>query len=280
MSIGDKIKGLRTGKGMSQAELAEKLNVSRQAVTKWENDNGTPEVESLIAIADLFEISVDALVKDGAPVFSSAIQYDIETAKDFEFELTPCRSVTLEGHDSEKVRIEMTSDTIADLDSDLKASIDDSRRNMNVKIRRKNDLTDSDCRENLTVRILLPRKYIGRIELETDVSDLHLRSFSTKDIEFGGSANTITLKDVHGQAEMDVRSDCTFLVYDLDGSLEINQVDRSSVVKIPKDVGFRPVNAGRKCDLDVSKKLSSSDKSEDIIELNGMKSSLRIEALK
>ena len=86
MTIGEKIKNLRNGKKMSQAELADSLGVSRQAVTKWETDGGTPEIESLVAIAGTFGTSVDALVKDDLPCFSSFIQYDIESKKDFEID--------------------------------------------------------------------------------------------------------------------------------------------------------------------------------------------------
>ena len=49
---------------MSQEQLAEKLCVSRQAVTKWENDKGMPNIESLQAIAKLFDVSVDFLLTD------------------------------------------------------------------------------------------------------------------------------------------------------------------------------------------------------------------------
>lgn len=47
MSLGEKLKENRKKAGLSQEELAEKLNVSRQAITKWENDKGFPSIESL-----------------------------------------------------------------------------------------------------------------------------------------------------------------------------------------------------------------------------------------
>lgn len=277
--IGDKIKSLRANKGLSQNELAERLNVSRQAVTKWESNNGAPDIDNIVAISDLFGISIDSLVRNEFKCFSSIIQYDIETAKDFELDITPSKSLSIEGHNSEKIRIEMSSDTISDLDSDLKAYIDDNRRNISIRIGRKNDLTDSECREDLVVRILLPKEFISRIELKTDTEELHLCGFTTKNMEFNGSARTIVLKDVHGQTEMDVRSDCTFLIYDLDGTLEINQIERSSVLRIPRDAKFNAVNAGRKCELDISKKLAPNVKCEDVIEFNGSKSALSIKVL-
>lgn len=66
MNIGERIYNLRTEADMSQGDLAEKLNVSRQSVSKWENNNSTPDIEKLVLIADVFGITVDELVKDDA----------------------------------------------------------------------------------------------------------------------------------------------------------------------------------------------------------------------
>lgn len=62
--FGDKLKKLRQNINMTQEELADKLNVSRPAVSKWETEKGYPSLESLKDIADLFEISIDELISD------------------------------------------------------------------------------------------------------------------------------------------------------------------------------------------------------------------------
>ena len=54
-------------KGLSQEELANRLNVSRQTISKWEVGDSTPDMEKLIAISDMFEISLDELVMDKIP---------------------------------------------------------------------------------------------------------------------------------------------------------------------------------------------------------------------
>lgn len=62
MNLGENIYRLRTGKNMSQGDLADALEVSRQSVSKWENNSATPELEKLIKMSELFGISLDELV--------------------------------------------------------------------------------------------------------------------------------------------------------------------------------------------------------------------------
>ncbi len=62
MQLGKEIKQLRKLSGMTQEQLAEKLNVSRQALSKWENGAGMPDLESAVKISRLFRISLDELL--------------------------------------------------------------------------------------------------------------------------------------------------------------------------------------------------------------------------
>ncbi|MDP7981093.1 helix-turn-helix domain-containing protein [Bacillus sp. WLY-B-L8] len=64
MAFGEKLFKLRKEKGLSQEALAEKLNTTRQAVSKWENGQGFPETEKLLMIGNIFGVSVDYLLKD------------------------------------------------------------------------------------------------------------------------------------------------------------------------------------------------------------------------
>ncbi len=68
MSLGETIRECRKKAALSQEQLAGKLNVSRQAVTKWESDKGIPDIANLIAISDEFELSLDELIKGNATV--------------------------------------------------------------------------------------------------------------------------------------------------------------------------------------------------------------------
>lgn len=67
MTFAEKLKFIRKQAGMSQEQLAEKLCVSRQAVTKWETDAGIPDIENIMSISALFDISMTscALMKEG-----------------------------------------------------------------------------------------------------------------------------------------------------------------------------------------------------------------------
>lgn len=66
MTLGEKLRSLRAEKGWDQEALAERLDVSRQAVSKWELDKTVPEVKYIVAISELFGVTTDYLLKDTA----------------------------------------------------------------------------------------------------------------------------------------------------------------------------------------------------------------------
>lgn len=61
MTFGGKLKSIRKQAGLSQEKLAEKIGVSRQAITKWETDAGIPDIENIMAISTLFGVFIDEL---------------------------------------------------------------------------------------------------------------------------------------------------------------------------------------------------------------------------
>ena len=58
MTLGQRIQKGRKEAGLSQEELAEQLGVSRQAVSRWENDNGYPEMEKIIRLSQIYQVSL------------------------------------------------------------------------------------------------------------------------------------------------------------------------------------------------------------------------------
>ncbi len=68
MNMADRIQYLRKTKGMSQEELADKVGVSRQAVSKWESEQSTPDLEKIIIMSDFFGVTTDYILKGIEPV--------------------------------------------------------------------------------------------------------------------------------------------------------------------------------------------------------------------
>ncbi len=92
INFSEKLFELRKVKGLSQEELAEKVDVSRQTVSKWEMGQSTPEMEKLIALSELFDISIDELVgkeKDSNELNNSVIdnKIKVKTKKSIVFKI-------------------------------------------------------------------------------------------------------------------------------------------------------------------------------------------------
>lgn len=65
LNVGTRLKELRKEKGMTQKELSEKIHLSRQTISKWENNNSLPDIQTLILLAEIFETTVlDILNED------------------------------------------------------------------------------------------------------------------------------------------------------------------------------------------------------------------------
>ena len=74
MEFGKQIKKLRQEAQLSQEELAERIYVSRQTISNWENDKSYPDVNSLVLLSEIFQISLDNLIKGDIEVMKDVIQ--------------------------------------------------------------------------------------------------------------------------------------------------------------------------------------------------------------
>lgn len=68
MTLGEKIQKLRKACGLSQMQLAEQLNVSRQSISKWELNESVPDINKIIKLSEVFSVSVDELVRENPAV--------------------------------------------------------------------------------------------------------------------------------------------------------------------------------------------------------------------
>lgn len=72
MSIGERITDLRKNRNLSQGQLADALEISRQAVSKWENDQASPDTLKLIKLAEILDTEVEYLATGRKPVYEEA----------------------------------------------------------------------------------------------------------------------------------------------------------------------------------------------------------------
>ena len=79
MSLGENIYNLRVEKNLSQGGLADALDVSRQSVSKWENNSAVPELDKLVKMAEIFGVTIDQLVTGQAPETTRAEQPSCES---------------------------------------------------------------------------------------------------------------------------------------------------------------------------------------------------------
>ncbi|MCQ2483433.1 MAG: DUF5680 domain-containing protein [Clostridia bacterium] len=87
MNFAEKLQLIRKSKGFTQEELADKLDVSRQAVAKWESGQVYPDISNLIQISNMFNVTVDYLVKDQACMVSCLGDMEPDVAQLIRFRL-------------------------------------------------------------------------------------------------------------------------------------------------------------------------------------------------
>ena len=233
MTFAEKLKSMRKQSGMSQEKLAEKIGVSRQAITKWENNTGIPDIENMLALSSLFNVSVDELLsnekiekKQTDYLYESVTEYDIDNIKRYDMNLGGANTLVLSGYEGEKIRVRLASNTLATLQSDFKVKID----------------------ENL--------------ELETKTHNVIIDGFV-------------------GTLEIDCNLDMNIVCNTLSGSVEVNQISATSRICVPENAEFTAVKKGigtsilYEMDGKKAEDFSAAD-SENVIELNGMKSELVI----
>lgn len=286
--ISMRIRELRKQAKLSQEMMAEKIGVSRQAITKWETGLGVPDIENLIAIADLFKLSLDELMgrdiehetlaKDY--LYESVTEYDIDGKKDFDISFMGANKLKLYAYEGEKVKVILLSDTISDIQNELKTKIDDIKWKIDIDIKRVGNLSETVAKNELTIKILIPQLYMGEVELNGNTNILELKNLELDNIEFGGKSKEITLENIKSHIEIDTNEDAKLYVKNVEGALDINQLSATSKLYIASTDEFGFVTKGVLnkvlCKQDMLNIKEASEEPKLVIELNGIKSELSI----
>ena len=286
--ISMRIRELRKQAKLSQEMMAEKIGVSRQAITKWETGLGVPDIENLVAIADLFKLSLDELIcrdiehetlaKDY--LYESVTEYDIDGKKDFDISFMGANKLKLYAYEGEKVKVILLSDTISDIQNELKTKIDDIKRKIDIDIKRVGNLSETVAKNELTIKILIPQLYMGEVELNGNTNILELKNLELDNIEFSGKSKEIALENIKSHIEIDTNEDAKLYVKNVEGALDINQLSATSKLYIaPTDeFGFVTKGVLNKvlCKHDMLNIKEVSEEPKLVIELNGIKSELSI----
>ena len=290
MTFAEKLRALRRQAGFSQEKLAEKLGVSRQAITKWETEAGLPEIENIMAVSALFGVSMDELLSNerGAEdppgeLFESVTEYDVDEPKRFDMKLGGAKKLVVSGYAGEKLRVRLASNALPALQSDLKVKIDDVRNRIDVDVLRKNGLTEAAAKEALTIFVQLPSPYIGKVELAANARTVELRSLRCDSVELDIKAREVLLEDVDGSVEIDCNLDMDVLCRSLRGELTLNQISATSRLSIPEGTAFAAAAKGPGNSISFERGGAPAEPfgtpgAGTVIELNGMKSELVISA--
>lgn len=288
MTFAEKLKSIRKQTGMSQEQLAEKLGVSRQAVTKWETDASIPDIENIMAISALFDISIDELLSNekGAKkptdyLYESITEYDIDEPKRYDMKFGGAKQFLLSGYEGEKIRIRMASNSLSTLQKDFKVRIDDIRKRIDVDVNRKNGVSEATAKEAVSIFVQIPSPYIGKIECAVNGETVKICSLECDSIELDIKTPSVILEDVVGTVEINCNLDMDVVCHSLKGEIAINQVSATSKIHVPRDAVFTAVTKGIGTSISYEKYGRQAERfdtpdAENMIELNGIKSELVI----
>jgi len=292
MTFAEKLKELRKQKGISQEQLAEKIYVSRQAITKWESGNGIPDIENLLAISALFNESLDSLLSEEKSLISkneflyeSRTEYDLDSPKKIDLKVGVAHEVIIEKTKDEKIQVIAASQKLSYLSQQVKVKIDEDKKRMDVIVKHSTDLSDIAAEENLFFLVRIPEKFVADIELSSELENLKIRDITFDTIEFDGKIKNAFVTNASGHIEINTNSDVNVEVNGAKGKIDLNHLHAISKVKFAEGQNYYLKNAGRFTRfVDLNGKIlvgkrEKNDPSESvdlIVELNGWRSETQI----
>ena len=275
MLFNEKLKMLRKENDLTQEELAEKLMVSRQAITKWESGDGIPDIENLKQISILFNTTIDELVKEEKEVkidirqkYTYKEELEIDHTKNFDINICKVHELNLMSSTEEKVVVELSSNEEENLEENFKIKFDELYNDLDIDIKSKKEVQD------IIVKIYLPEKYIEEIELNSKIKTLNISNIDLKKIEYDGDLKYLNVRESKGEIVLNTTKCDVEVSYDkLDGTLEVNTFNSTARVELPKENTYKTILKGIKNEfIDAV----NTEDSKNVIELNGMNSKLII----
>ena len=291
MDFGQKLKEIRKTQGLSQEQLAERIGVSRQAITKWETGKGMPDIENMMILAEIFKTTLDDLVSQAMPqsarnppVYHSETSYDIEGKTHFDIKIGAAQSLTVRAGEDEKLRIDLASETLENIGSLCKIRMDENRGKLDVDCIKKEEVSRYEMAESLSVTVSLPKGFTGHCEIDASVGKLFLKGLTLDRLEYDGNAKSAAVSGCRGSIEFTFRESCDITVDGIRGVLDINHWKSGSVVHIPGNADFRVSNKGRGCQVFFQKNGEAAEgggreDSDNILSLSGAHSELIVDLL-
>ena len=273
MFFNEKLKMLRKESNLTQEELAEKLNVSRQAITKWESGDGTPDIENLKQISILFNTAIDELVKEDKNVtaeikekYSYIEELEIDHTKHFDINICKISKLNIIPNAEEKVKIELLSNEEENLEENYKIKFDDLYNKLDIDIKSKKEA------QNISINMYLPEKYINEIELKSKIKELNISNLDYKKLEYDGDLKYLNVRNSKGKMVLNTTKCDVEANYDkLDGTLEVNIFNSTARVEVPKGTEYKTILKGFKNEFVDA---VNTEEAKNVIELNGMNSKL------
>ena len=292
MNFAEKLKELRKEKGISQEQLAEKIYVSRQAITKWESGNGIPDIENLIAISNLFNESLDSLLSEEKSLISkheflyeSRTEYDLDSPKKIDLKLGCAHEVIIEKTKDEKILVIAASNKLNYLAQQVKVKIVEDKKRMDLVVNHSADLSDIAAQENLFILVKIPERFVADIELLSELENLKIRDITFDAIEFDGRTKNIFVSNASGHVELNSNSNLNLQIKESRGKIDLNQLHALSKISFAQGQNYYLKNAGRFTRfVDSDSKIligkrnldDPSEATDLIVELNGWKSEVQV----
>ena len=275
MLFNEKLKMLRKESNLTQEELAEKLNVSRQAITKWESGDGTPDIENLKQISNLFNTTIDELVKEDKNVtveakeqYSYIEELEIDHTKHFDIKICKIKELNILANAQEKIKIELLSNEEENIAEIYKIKFDELYNKIDIDIKAKQPVQD------IIVNMYLPEKYIEDIELNSKIKTLNISNIELNKLEYDGDLKYLNVRKSKGIIVLNTSKCDIEANYDkLFGTLEVNTINSTARVELPRGSEYKTILKGIKNQFVDAVNVEESD---NVIELNGINSKLII----